>query len=273
MNPSQVLSGLLTLAMISLAPSIGNAELAGGLAIAGNGPEQTAIETLAHAFEKAHPWTYVDVLWDPSSSPLEMVKTGQAHIAVTGSTHSGLASTHIAWDGIGILVHLSNFTKDLTTEHIADIFSGKIREWSELGGPATKILIIDRPHNSNIRDAFESQLRIAGKISNTAKTIGPDEQTVRTVAGTIPPLSAVTYISLNMGLSVVSSGVAVRLLQVDRVEPEVPTVQDGRYHLRRPILLISQPEPNPLIQEFEQFALSAQGQAILGDTYIPLRNP
>ena len=273
MTPSRTLAGLFFLLSMLVAGPGGAAEIGGSLVIAGNGPEQAMVETLAHAFEKAHPRAYVDVLWDDQSNPLEMVKTGQAHIALTGLAHSGLASAQIGWDGIGILVHLSNFTKDITQQQAADIFSGKIREWSQLGGPDTTILLIDRPRNHHIRDAFTSQLGITEQVPDTAKTIGPDDQAVRTVVGTIPPLSAVTYISLNTGLSVVASGVAVRLLPVDKIEPEIPTVQDGRYRLRRPILLVSKPEAGALIKAFEQFALSAQGQSIIGNTYIPLRNP
>ena len=273
MNLPRTLAGLLSLLTMFLAGPSGAAEIGGSLVIAGNGPEQPMVETLAHAFEKAHPRAYVEVLWDDHSTPMDMVKTGQAHIAVTGSTPPELATTQIGWDGIGILAHLSNFTKDMTKQQAADIFSGKIREWSELGGPEAKILLIDRPRNHSIRDAFESQLGMTGKISDTARTIGPDDQAVRTVAGTIPPLSAVTYISLSTGLSAVASGVAVRLLPVDKIEPEVPTVQDGRYSLRRPIVLVSKPGAGALIKAFEQFALSAHGQSIIGDTYIPLRNP
>lgn len=199
-----------------------------------------------------------------------MVKNGEAQVAVTGAEDGRLAAAQIAWDGIGILVHLSNFTKEVTKQQVADIYTGKVKEWSELGGPETKILLIDRPRNQNVRDAFESQLGIAGKIPDTAKVIGRDDKVVKTVVGTLPPLSAVAYISLTQGLSVVSGGVAVRLLPIDKVEPEVPTVKDGRYPLRRPVLLLSKKEPNPLVDAFIQFALSPQGQQIIGETYIPL---
>jgi phosphate transport system substrate-binding protein len=168
------------------------------------------------------------------------------------------------------LVHLSNFTKEVTKQQVADIFSGKVTMWSDLGGPETKILLIDRPRNQNIRDAFEAQLGITGKIPDTAKVIGKDEKVVKTVVGTLPPLSAVTYISLSTGLSVVSSGVAVRLLPVDKIEPEIPTVKDGRYSLRRPLLMLSKKDPNPLVEAFAQFARSAQGQAIIAETYVPM---
>ena len=250
-------------------PPWSQAELSGNLIIAGNGPEQTTIESLARAFEKANPRAYVDVVWDDHSKPVEMVKAGDAHVAVTGSEDSALAATQIAWDGIGILVHLSNFTKEVTKQQVADIYSGKVKEWSELGGPETKILLIDRPKNQNIRDAFERQLGINGKIPDNAKVIAKDDKVVKTVVGTLPPMSAVAYISLNQGLAVVTSGVAVRLLPVDKVEPEVPTVKDGRYPLRRPVLLLAKKDPNPLVDAFVQFAQSPAGRQIITDTYIP----
>ncbi len=245
------------------------AEISGNLIIAGNGPELSTIESLARAFEKANPRAYIDVVWDDHSKPVDMVKAGDAQLAVTGTEEPGLAATQIAWDGIGILVHLSNFTKEVTKQQVADVFSGKVKEWSELGGPETKILIIDRPKNQNIRDAFESQLGITGKIPDSAKVIGKDEKVVKTVVGTLPPLSATAYISLSQGLSVVSSGVAVRLLPVDKVEPEVPTVKDGRYPLRRPVLLVSKKDSNPLIEAFAQFAFSPAGRTIIAETYVP----
>jgi phosphate transport system substrate-binding protein len=272
-TPNRYLARTLAALMFCFAlPLDASAEIAGSLVIAGNGPEQGTMESLARAFEKIHPRTYIDILWDDNSKPLELVKTGHAHIAVTGSEDPALAATQIGWDGIGILVHLSNFTKEVTKQQVADIFSGKVKTWSELGGPDTRILVIDRPRNQNIREAFEAQLGIAGKISDAGKMIGGDEKVVKTVVGTLPPLSAVSYLSLSTGLSVVSSGVAVRLLPVDKVEPEIPTVKDGRYSLRRPLLMLSKKEPNPLVDAFAQFALSAQGQTIIGDIFIPMPN-
>ncbi len=265
-----LLALFLTISVAAVFASASRAEVSGNLIIVGNGPEQGTIESLARAFEKANPRAYVDIVWDDHSKPVEMVKSGEAHVAVTGSEDSGLAATQIAWDGIGILVHLSNFTKEVTMQQVADIYSGKVKEWSELGGPETKILLIDRPKNQNIRDAFERQLGINGKIPDNAKVIAKDDKVVKTVVGTLPPMSAVAYISLNQGLAVVTSGVAVRLLPVDKVEPEVPTVKDGRYPLRRPVLLLAKKDPNPLIEAFVQFSQSSAGRQIIGDTYIPL---
>lgn len=261
---------LLLSIILFLSPSTAWSQLAGSLIIAGNGPEQATVEVLARAFEKANPRTYVDVLWEETSSPLQSVKTGLAHIAVTGMEDPTLRATQIGWDGIGILVHLSNFTKHVTSRQVADIFSGKITEWSEVGGPETRILVINRPTGQDIREAFESHLGIVGSVPQAAPLISTDDMVVKTVVGTLPPLSAAAYVSLRTGSSAVSQGVAVRLLQVDQVEPEPPTVKDGRYTLRRPLMLLSTTNPNSLVQAFADFALSPVGQAIVGETYVPI---
>lgn len=241
----------------------------GQLIIAGNGPEYMMIERLARAFEKANPRAYVDILWNEHSKPLEMVKSGQAHVAVAGKEEPDFKAMQIGWDGIAIMVNLSNHTKEVTTQQIADIFSGKVKFWSDLGGPDTKIMVIDRPRNRNIRDAFEQQIGLTGKMADGAKVIGPDDKVIKTVVGTLPPLSAVTYISLGPALEAVNSGVAVRLLPVDKVEPEEPPVKDGRYKLRRPILLLTK-ESNPTVEAFAAFALSKEGQTIIdNEGYTP----
>ncbi|HZS11103.1 MAG TPA: substrate-binding domain-containing protein [Nitrospirales bacterium] len=247
-------------------------DASGSLTIAGNGPEFGMIERLARTFEKANPRAYIDILWDENSKPVELVRTGKADVVVTGRDEPEFAATQIGWDGIAVMVNLSNNTKDVTAQQVADIFTGKIKMWSELGGPDTRILIIDRPRNRNIRDTFEHELGIVGKIPDSAKVIGSDDKLIKTVAGTLPPLSPVTYVSLGTALEAVNSGVAVRLLPIDKVEPEEPPVKDGRYKLRRPIQLVAKKNnDNPVLKAFIAFALSNEGQTIIdSETYTPL---
>ena len=243
----------------------------GHLVIAGNGPEAATIEKLARAFEKAHPRAYVDIQWNENFKPRELVKSDQAQIAVAGQDDPALRASQIGWDGIAIMVNLSNHTRELTMQQAAQLFTGKIKMWSELGGPDTRVLLIDRPRNRNIRDTFEQQLGIVGQIQESAQVIKADDKAIKTVVGTLPPLSAVTFISMGPALEAVASGVAVRLLPVDKVEPEEPTVKNGRYTLRRPVLLLSKKDSNPTVDAFTSFALSPDGQNILDiEGYTPL---
>jgi phosphate transport system substrate-binding protein len=261
----------LLLALAPLPFVEGGEGVSGSLVIAGNGPEQFVVEQLTRAFEKTNPRAYIDIVWDEHSKPIELVKSGQAHIAVTGQEDANLHAVHIGWDGIAVVVNMSNHTKEVTSQQVADIFSGKVKFWSDLGGPDTKILLIDRPRNRNIRDTFEQQLGIAGKIPDGSKIIGPDDKAIKTVVGTLPPLSAVTYVSLGPALEAVTSGVAIRLLPIDKVEPEEPPVKDGRYKLRRPLLLLTKQGSNPVADAFTAFALTKEGQTIIdNEGYTPL---
>ena len=268
-----VLLILIVLAAVCAAPLSNSRaeEISGSMAIAGNGPEYTVIEKMARTFEKANPRAYIDVVWDEKSRPIELVKSGQVQIAVAGTEHPDLTATPVAWDGIAIMVNLSNTTKEITQRQIADLFSGKIKFWSELGGPESRVLVIDRPANRNL-EAFEKILGNGTKIPDSAKIIGPDDKVIKTVAGTLPPNSAVTYISLQPALEAVNTGVAVRLLPVDKVEAEEPPVKDGRYKLRRPVLFLTKKESNPLVEAFKAYALSKDGQKILDEVYTPIHD-
>jgi len=68
----------------------------------------------------------------------------------------GLEQKVIALDGISVIVNAKNGVKDLTTQQVADIFSGKITDWSQVGGKAGKISCIGRESGSGTRDGFES---------------------------------------------------------------------------------------------------------------------
>ena len=246
------------------------AQIMGGVTIVGNGPERPMIDDLARTFEKANPAAYVDIIWNKHAKTVAMVRGGQADLAVAGRTDPNLRATHIGWDGIAIMVQVSNSTNEVTLQQIADVFSGKVKYWSDLGGPDKRITIINRHRTQHLTDSFERTLGIVNQIPKDARVIGPEQKATNTVVGTLSPNSAVTYMSLRPALAAVNTGVAVRLLPIDQVEPEYPTVKDGRYPIRRPVLLLSRQEVNATVQGFLDFVLSPKGQDIVDGSYTSL---
>jgi phosphate transport system substrate-binding protein len=240
----------------------------GSIIIAGNGPELPTIERLARVFEKGNPGNVVEIQWEQDSDPIELVKSGKAHLAVTGQTAQDLIAIPIAWDGIAVVVDSTNPVKEVTTQQVADVFAGKVKRWSALGGPDTTIQVIDRPQYQQIRHRFMEALGIAGDIPKSAKVVRSDQTAISTVAGSLP---AVTYASLGIALEAVGYGVNVSLLAIDRVEAAKETVRDGRYKLRRPVLLLSRKVPNSVAEAFAAFALSQDGQAIVDEIFISYR--
>jgi len=240
--------------------------MAGAITIAGNGPELRVVEQLTRSFEKKHFGTVVEIRWDPSFHPINMVKSGEADFAVAGETDPDLVAVPIAWDGIAVVVDFTNPVKEVTSQQVAAIFSGTVTRWSALGGNDNRIELIDRPPNQHIRGTFETVLGIAGKIPASAQVRRSDQRAISSVAGNG---SAVTYASLGAALDAVTYGVGVALLIIDRVEPAKETVRDGRYRLRRPVLLLRKKEPVPGVEAFADFALSKEGQDIVETTFVP----
>jgi phosphate transport system substrate-binding protein len=246
--------------------STARAGLSGSISIAGNGPELATIERLARVFEKENPGTFVDIQWDQHSDPIGMVKSGLAQVAVTGRADAALAAVPIAWDGIAVVVYIANPTREVTMQQVAAMFSGKVKRWAELSGYESAIQLIDRPASQDIRRSFEEGLSIVGQISHSAQVIPSDQTVMSTVAGSV---SAVAYASLRPALDAVKYGVDVSLLMIDRVEAAEETVKDGRYKLRRPVLLLSRGDLNPVGKAFAAFARSPQGQEIVRELFTP----
>jgi phosphate transport system substrate-binding protein len=260
-------AGMVISLIVALAVLVWPADeaLCAAITIAGNGPELRMVERLTRAFEKQHLGAVVEIRWDPSFQPTHMVKSGEADLAVTEQIDADLVATPIAWDGIAVVVDFANPLREITSQQLAAMFSGLVTQWSDVGGIDARIKLIDRPSNQLIRGTFESILDIVGKIPPSAHVSRSDQRAISSVAGNG---SAVTYVSLGVALDAVTYGVGVALLNVDQIEPAKQTVSDGRYRLRRPILLLRRNESNSTAASFVDFALSKEAKDIIEEMFV-----
>lgn len=260
-------AGMVIRLIVALAVLVWSADeaLSAAITIAGNGPELRMVERLTRAFEKQHVGAVAEIRWDPSFQPTHMVKSGEADLAVTELIDPDLVATPIAWDGIAVVVDFANPLREITSLQLAAMFSGVVTQWSDVGGIDARIELIDRPSNQLIRGTFETILEIVGKIPPSAHVSRSDQRAISSVAGNG---SAVTYVSLGVALDAVTYGVGVALLNVDQIEPAKQTVSDGRYRLRRPILLLRKHESNSTAASFVDFALSNEAKDIIEEMFV-----
>ncbi len=71
----------------------------------------------------------------------------------------------MARDGIVMIVHPSNAVSQLSLAQIREIYSGKVTNWKDVGGPAQPIVLIGRDAASGTREFFNSA--IMGNTSTT----------------------------------------------------------------------------------------------------------
>lgn len=218
------------------------------------------IGSLGEAYEAE---TGVKVTYTPtgSGSGIQAVQEGRCDIGLSSRAlkdeeeAAALNETVLAYDGIAVIVHPDNPVADLTLEQIAAIYTGRITNWSELGGPDSEIVRIGREANSGTRDGFETITGTADECQYRQE-LGSNGDVITTVANNP---GAIGYASL---ATVKDS---VKILSVQGVEPSEDTVKDGSYPVQRPFVLVTRAD-TPLseaAQEFYDFALSGAAADII----------
>ena len=204
----------------------------------------------------------INVTYNPtgSGSGIQAVSEGRCDIglssrALKDDEKATLTETVVALDGIAMIVNPENPVSDLTVEQIADIYTGKITNWSEVGGNDAEIVLIGREAGSGTRDGFES-------ITDT-KDACQYRQELTSTGDVITTVSqnpnAIGYASL------AAIKDSVKALTVNGVAPTEATVKDGTYLVQRPFVLVTKEGAalSETAQKFFDFATSADAAPII----------
>ena len=230
------------------------AALEGNVATGGSTSVEKVIGALGEAFMEEN--TGVTVGYDPtgSSAGVTGAEDGTLNIGLASRAlkeeeiAKGLKETTFALDGIAIVVNNENTVEDLTLEQIAQLATGEITNWSEVGGPDAPVVLIGREAGSGTRDGFESVVDVedACKYEQELTSTGA----VKTAVAGNP--NAFGYVSL------ASVDESVKAITVGGVEASEATVQDGTYKLQRPFVFVTKDgeEMSVQAQAFYDFALS-----------------
>ena len=169
----------------------------------------------------------------------------------------------VAKDGIAIIVHPSNPVDNLTSDQILDIYSGKISDWSSLGGKNMKIVVVSRDTSSGTYEAFEELALKGERVRPDALTTASNQQVAMTVANTP---GAIGYI----GLGYLSS--RLKAVKVNGIPCTADTVISGKYPLSRPLFMYTNGKPKGIIKDYIGFVLSEEGQRLVREQgYVGIR--
>ena len=244
-----------------------NAALTGRILIAGYGPELPVVQDLAKAYERLHPGTAIDLEWDSTVRAVHQVKTGAAQIAVTDQPDPVLKATQIAWDGIAVIVNFTNPVKEVSSAQVKGLFSAQITTWAEVDGAPAKVEVIPRTSGNNLTAGFQNSLGLTERMEASTAPVRSDQKVLSLVSGRDATIS---YISLAAALKAQEDGISIHILTVDQVDPGEATVKNGRYRLRRPVLMLTATQPDPLTESFISFVRSVDGQRLLRTMFVPI---
>jgi phosphate transport system substrate-binding protein len=172
-----------------------------------------------------------------------------------------------AKDGITIFLNESNPVKELTIKQLSGIFSGKIRNWKEVGGPNQDIHLYGRENSSGTYVFFKDNVVKEDYASNC--------QTLPGTAAVVNAVSKDKY-GIGYGGSAYAEGVKHCAVKKDDksmaylATPE--TIKSNQYPITRYLYMYLGNRPTGDIKKFIDWVLSPDGQKIVVEIgYFPVR--
>ena len=237
------------------------AKLSGTVATDGSTSMEKVVGALGEAFMEANPDTTFTYNPTGSGSGIQAVQEGRCDIGLSSRAlkdaekEAGLTETVLAYDGIAMIVNPANPVEDLSLEQIADIYTGKITNWSEVGGNDSQIVLIGREAGSGTRGGFEEIVGVVDACQYRQE-LSSTGDVITTVAQNP---DAIGYASL----AAVKD--TVKALKVAGVTPTEATVKDGTYTIQRPFVLATKTgeKLNDVAQAFFDYATTADASEII----------
>ena len=171
----------------------------------------------------------------------------------------------IAIDGIAVTVNPANPVKNLKLGQIRDVYSGKITNWKQLGGPDMPIVVLTRDTSSGTYETFVKLVMGKGvKMKNQAEYVGSNGQ-MRTRIQTVK--GAIGY----LGLGFLDK--TVKALRVNSIPATRRAIASGAYPLARHLYMFTNgfPPRGTLQHKFVSLYLTPEGQEIISRLgFVPL---
>ncbi len=104
---------------------------------------------------------------------------------------------------VAFAVHPSNPVKSLTLSQIADIMSGKVKNWQQVGGTNSPILVVVETPGGGVRSMVEKEVLNKGEIMANKRELPNSAQVVKVVAQ-VPQAIGVAIASTVDGKSTVA---------------------------------------------------------------------
>jgi len=180
----------------------------------------------------------------------------------------GAVEIKVAKDGVALYVNDKNPVKDLSIEQIRKIYSGKIRNWKEVGGLDARIILYGRENNSGTYAYFKEEVLLNSDFAVQTQSL----------PGTAGVVNAISRDVNGIGYGGSAYGKGIRELSVRKdpnspaMSPTLKNIMSGDYPITRFLYFYTRVRPEGAMKNFIDYALGAEGQKLVADVgYFPLR--
>ena len=180
----------------------------------------------------------------------------------------------IARDAIAVVVNPENPVSQLTLQQISDIYSGKINNWSQVGGENRPIVRLSRESNSGTHVYFLATVIRLGN-SKDKTLFSEDTLLLPSSEGIIAELrdnpNAIGYDGLGYITSEVKVVAVAKDFQSSYVLPSMATVNDKTYPIARDLYMYTNKGPSQAVQDYLKWVKGEEAQAIVKELgFVPI---
>lgn len=174
----------------------------------------------------------------------------------------------VAYDAIAVVVNPNNKVSQLSRAQLEGIFTGKIKNWKEVGGDDMKIIVYSRETSSGTYEFFKESVL---KNKNYASSVLSMPATGAIIQSVKQTKGAIGYV----GLAYLNK--EVKALKVSYngktyVEPSVANAKNKTYPVVRPLYYYYELKKEKQVKPYINFVLSSDGQNIVQNVgYIPVK--
>jgi len=244
-------------------------QLSGNVTAVGSTAIQPLAEQAATQFMAKNTGVKIVVQGGGSGVGLTQVSQGAADIGnsdifaeeKSGIDAAQLVDHQVAVVGMAAVINPAINIDNLTKQQLVDIFTGKTTNWSSVGGPDQKIVLVNRPKASGTRATFK-KYALGG--AEEANGIEEDSSgTVRKIVKETP--GAIGYLALSY-----LDG-SVKIVNIDGVAPTKDNIVTGKYPVWAYMHCYTKGKPGGAIDAFLNYLMTDDVQKTIVPQlgYIP----
>lgn len=246
----------------------------GRLSIKGSDTMVVLTQRWAERYMQGHSGTSIEVSGGGSGTGMASLLSNTTDIANASrpvsarerQQMSDVVETRVALDALAIYVHESSPVQSLTMQQLADLYRGRITNWSEVGGPDRPVVLYSRENNSGTYAYFKEHVLGGDDFATNAQTL----------PGTAAVINAVARDPSGIGYGGIGYATGVRTLSIigtdgATVEPTMENATSGRYPLSRFLFMVTRGAPSGTAREFIDWVQSPEGQGLVTEVgFYPL---
>jgi phosphate transport system substrate-binding protein len=257
---------ILALAFVFVFAAV-NGVWAGSININGSTTVLPIAQKVAEAYMKEHPDVSISVSGGGSGNGIKALIDGTTDVAtssrfikdkeVQGAIEKGRYPVPfaVAYDCIVPVVHPGNTLKNITIEQLRDIYTGKVKNWKEIGGPDSQVVVISRDTSSGTYEVWEEKVMNKERVYEGALLQASNGAVAQAVAKNKNAIGYVGFGYLNKEL---------KALSVNGVVGNEQTTLSGQYPISRALFMFTQGWPQADVLNFINYMLNPK----TGQTYV-----